>query len=175
MSKSQNKWETFSNIFSQYLNCKQCETLRKNRKRWICLVKVNPPIIFGPIRKNIVKLFVDNPSHELPYSVLWGTYERRKRWICRVKPVPSIIFGQAQQVSCHVFTQSQSHYREVLRWEIFMEQELRFGQDMGQMANFPAFIASKSFDLWNHHIGTSNGRKVEPFGPYPAQISIPVP
>ena len=41
----------------------------------------------------------------------------------------------------------QSHYREVLRWEIFMEQELRFGLDLGQMANFPAFIASKSFDL----------------------------
>ena len=70
MSESQNKWETFSNFFSQYLNFKQSESLRKNRKRWICLVKLNPPIIFGPIRKNIVKLFVDNPSHELPYSVL---------------------------------------------------------------------------------------------------------
>ena len=31
------------------------------------------------------------------------------------------------------------------RWEIFMEQELRFGLDLGQMANFPAFIASKSY------------------------------
>ena len=41
----------------------------------------------------------------------------------------------------------QSHYREVPQWEIFMEQELRFGLDLGQMANFPAFIASKSFDL----------------------------
>ena len=41
----------------------------------------------------------------------------------------------------------QSHYREVPRWEIFMEQELRFGLDLGQMANFAAFIASKSFDL----------------------------
>ena len=41
----------------------------------------------------------------------------------------------------------QSHYREVPRWEIFMEQELRFGLDLGQMANFPAFIASKYFDL----------------------------
>ena len=36
---------------------------------------------------------------------------------------------------------------KVPRWEISMEQELRFGQDLGQMANFPAFIASKSFDL----------------------------
>ena len=28
-----------------------------------------------------------------------------------------------------------------------MEQELRFGLDLGQMTNFPAFIASKSSDL----------------------------
>ena len=41
----------------------------------------------------------------------------------------------------------QSHCREVPRWEIFMGQELRFWQDMGRMADFPAFIASKSFDL----------------------------
>ena len=34
----------------------------------------------------------------------------------------------------------KGHYREVLRWEIFMEQELRFGLDLGR-------IASKSFDL----------------------------
>ena len=42
--------------------------------------------------------------------------------------------------------------KEVARWEIFMEQELRSGLDLGRMAHFPAFIASKSFDLWNHHI-----------------------
>ena len=29
---------------------------------------------------------------------------------------------------------------------------LRFGLESGQMAKFPAFIASKSFDLWNHHM-----------------------
>ena len=29
---------------------------------------------------------------------------------------------------------NQSHYREVLRWEIFMEQELRFGLDVGRLA-----------------------------------------
>ena len=33
-----------------------------------------------------------------------------------------------------------------------MEQELRFGVDLGWMAVSLAFIASKSFDLWNHHI-----------------------
>ena len=30
----------------------------------------------------------------------------------------------------------QSHYREVARWEIFMEQELRFGLDLGWLGNF---------------------------------------
>ena len=50
------------------------------------------------------------------------------------------------------YIQTQSHYREVARWEIFMEQELRFGLDLGPMANFPAFIPSKSFDLSNHHV-----------------------
>ena len=29
---------------------------------------------------------------------------------------------------------NQSHYREVPWWEIFMEQELRFGLDLGQLA-----------------------------------------
>ena len=28
----------------------------------------------------------------------------------------------------------QSHYREVPQWEIFMEQELRFGLDLGRLA-----------------------------------------
>ena len=33
---------------------------------------------------------------------------------------------------------NQSHYREVAResWEIFMEQELRFGLDLGRFGNF---------------------------------------
>ena len=30
----------------------------------------------------------------------------------------------------------QSHYREVAWWEIFMEQELRFGLDLGRFGNF---------------------------------------
>ena len=42
---------------------------------------------------------------------------------------------------------NQSYYREVPRWEIFRVQELRFGLYLGRMANFSAFIASKSFDL----------------------------
>ena len=31
---------------------------------------------------------------------------------------------------------NQSNYREVPQWEIFMEQELRFGLDLGQFGNF---------------------------------------
>ena len=33
----------------------------------------------------------------------------------------------------HVTTH-QSHYREVPRWEIFMEQEMRLGLDLGRLA-----------------------------------------
>ena len=97
----------FFKFLSQYLNFNQ--SLRKNRKRWIFLVKLNPPIVFEPIRKNIVKLFVDNPS-----QYFGARTSAEKRWICRVKPVPSIIFGQAQQVSCHVFTQSGSTKKKTL-------------------------------------------------------------
>ena len=41
----------------------------------------------------------------------------------------------------------QSHNKEVPRWEIFMEQELSFWLDLGRILDFPAFIASKSFEL----------------------------
>ena len=30
----------------------------------------------------------------------------------------------------------QSHYREVAQWEIFVEQELRFGLDLVRFGNF---------------------------------------
>ena len=56
-------------------------------------------------------------------------------------------FGTFTWKTLTFFHLKQSHYREVLRWEIFTEQELRFGLDLGQMANFPAFIALKSVDL----------------------------
>ena len=35
----------------------------------------------------------------------------------------------------------QSHYREVARWEIFMEQELRFGLDLCRLATFEAVFS----------------------------------
>ena len=45
---------------------------------------------------------------------------------------------------------NQSHYREVARWEIFMEQELRFGLDLGRFGNFwgrffHVFMGKKKF------------------------------
>ena len=33
-------------------------------------------------------------------------------------------------------TPLESHYSEVAWWEIFMEQELRFGLDLGRFGNF---------------------------------------
>ena len=35
-----------------------------------------------------------------------------------------------------IFVGTQSRYREVPRWEIFMEQEFRFGLDLGWFGNF---------------------------------------
>ena len=39
-----------------------------------------------------------------------------------------------QTISTYKSYQKQSHYREVTQWEIFMELELRFGLDFGQLA-----------------------------------------
>ena len=53
-------------------------------------------------------------------------------WESKLKPteVLAILPTEAQQLS----QQHKSHYREVPRWEIFMEQELRFELDLGQLA-----------------------------------------
>ena len=56
-------------------------------------------------------------------------------------------FKKYLQVESFCPTYNQSHYREVMWWEIFMEQELRFGLKFGPKADFSAFIASESFDL----------------------------
>ena len=47
------------------------------------------------------------------------------------------IFGLIYWFADYLFKAfKQSHYREVPRWEIFMEQELRFGLDFGRFGNF---------------------------------------
>ena len=38
---------------------------------------------------------------------------------------------------------TQSHYREVPRWEIVMEQELRFGMDLGRLV-----FTKKKKNIW---------------------------
>ena len=43
-------------------------------------------------------------------------------------------------VICTTFR--QSHYREVAQWEIFMEQEFRFGLDLGRFGTFEAVFSS---------------------------------
>ena len=61
----------------------------------------------------------------------------------KINLVPFRIFMQRfpiQKKNRWSSTWTQSHYREFL------------GLDLGRMDNFPAFIASKSFGLWNHHI-----------------------
>ena len=54
---------------------------------------------------------------------------------------------------------AQSHYREVPRWEIFMEQESRFGLDLGRFGNFwgqffhvfmGKFFLKKHCRRWKH-------------------------
>ena len=45
------------------------------------------------------------------------------------------IFGLIYWFADYLFKAfKQSHYREVPQWEIFMEQELRFGLDLGRLA-----------------------------------------
>ena len=46
-------------------------------------------------------------------------------------PNPKSIF---QKIITAWHSSNQIHYREVLQWEIFMEQELRFGLDLGRLA-----------------------------------------
>ena len=52
-------------------------------------------------------------------------------------PIGRSAIGSQLQLVCLPWIDdqcNQSHYREVLRWDIFMEQELRFGLDLGQLA-----------------------------------------
>ena len=78
----------------------------------------------------------------------WHLEIHRRKLTCALREKKNLHFIWVSRL----LTTKQSHYREVPRWEIFVEQELRFGLDLGWMATFPAFIASESFDLLSHHI-----------------------
>ena len=64
---------------------------------------------------------------------------------CRVEVASILIFIHI----CFFMISSwnQSHYREVLRWEIFMEQELRLGLDLGWLALLKKNIWANSEQL----------------------------
>ena len=49
-----------------------------------------------------------------------------------------MIFDGMTTDNCENF--EQSHFIEVARWEIFMEQESRFGLDLGRFGNFGFFM-----------------------------------
>ena len=54
---------------------------------------------------------------------------------------------------------NQSHYKEVPRWEIFMEQELRFGLDLGRLAVLKKRVwATVSDPVANSHLCMLLGR-----------------
>ena len=48
---------------------------------------------------------------------------------------------------------NHSHYREVPRWEIFMEQELRFGLDLGRILGQSWKVKGGNLDISSRVIG----------------------
>ena len=51
------------------------------------------------------------------------------------RPLPSHVGSATPHLGCSYADRGkQSHRREVTRWLIFMEQELRFGLDLGLLA-----------------------------------------
>ena len=62
------------------------------------------------------------------------------RWSNKVDKVANLYCCFLQKhlsIKLQIYATSfQSHYREFARWEIFMEQELRFGLDLGRINNF---------------------------------------
>ena len=53
----------------------------------------------------------------------------------------------------------QSHYREVTRWEIFIEQELRLGMDLGRLALLKKHICADYEQLLSPFFSSFCGQK----------------
>ena len=81
----------------------------------LCRMKLSKPKLFWPFTKS------------MNYSI----------WLLKIMPeiLKCTKYAAASPSSCKANC-NQSHYREVPRWEIFMEQELRFGLDLGRFGNF---------------------------------------
>ena len=82
------------------------------------------------------------------------------------------IFILLQYFCTRLYGRLQSHYKEVTRWEIFMEQALRFGWIWAGLATFEAGFLMFS---WAKFFFVHENMKKSQTGPNPAQISIPVP
>ena len=54
----------------------------------------------------------------------------------------------------------QSYYREVPRWEIFIEQELRFGLDLGQLAVLKKGSGLIMSNFWGQFFHVFRGKKM---------------
>ena len=54
-----------------------------------------------------------------------------EKHLCSLKSFDTNAQSQLLHLRC-----TQSLYKKVLLWEIFMEQELRFGLDLGRFGNF---------------------------------------
>ena len=55
----------------------------------------------------------------------------------------------------------QSHCREIAWWEIFMEQELRFGLDLGRLALLKKPFGSIMSNFWGRFFQVFVGRKIK--------------
>ena len=60
-------------------------------------------------------------------------------------------------------THQQSHYREVPRWEIFKEQELRFGLDLGRLAVLKKRVLTNFEQLLRVFLYVFRGKKMLKF------------
>ena len=80
--------------------------------------------------------------------IIYSEWSHAFLWKKNFWDLATFIFGNSGYGSITTFCSTnstswtQSHYREVARWEIFMEQKLRFGLDLGRFGNFwgPFFL-----------------------------------
>ena len=100
-------------------------------------------------------------GHESKNDTSWflsSQCEGQQHWLWWLHVVVQQIQVAKQRPFLEILTSKlyrQSHYREVPRWEIFMEQILRFGLDLGQLAVlkrfFSCFQVQKNLIVFKKH------------------------
>ena len=128
--------------------------MRKRRKKMDLSSKTKPThcfwdvLVFGPIRKNVVKLFVDNPSHGLPYSVLWGTYELQKKMDLSSKTSSIHYFWASSTSFVSRFHSEWFHEKKSSSWKsewVHYARDTRFESRNLNWLFIPFFV----FGLWS--------------------------